>query len=194
MFKKLLLPLLSLSLLLAACGPAADPAAAVATDVAATLQAGAPAIDPVATAVAATLQAAAPTAEPTAVPATAAPVAATGAISGDLSYPSSFIPPLDIVATNTETGDYFYIQTTQNTTSYTMENLPAGQYTVIAYVTDDPTDYAGGYTAAVPCGLSVDCADHSLLAVTVSAGQTTPGVNPQDWYAPPGTYPPNPLP
>ncbi len=52
---------------------------------------------------------------------------------------------------------------------------------------------AGGYTNAVPCGLSVDCTDHSLIAITVIAGQTIT-VDPGDWYAPEGAFPPMPNP
>ena len=44
----------------------------------------------------------------------------------------------------------------------------------------------------VPCGLSVECGDHSLLAVEVQSGQTTADVNPADWYAPEGAFPPDP--
>ncbi|TAK14067.1 MAG: carboxypeptidase regulatory-like domain-containing protein [Anaerolineae bacterium] len=117
-----------------------------------------------------------------------------GAISGRLGYPSSYIPPLVIVATNVNTAQWFYITTPENTGEYTFTDLPPGEYTVIAYVAGDTNDYGGGYTIAVLCGLSVDCNDHSLISVIVTSGQTAPGADLTDWYAPPGTFPPNPVP
>lgn len=117
-----------------------------------------------------------------------------GAISGNLGYPSSYIPPLVIVATNANTAQWYYIATAENTVAYTFTDLPPGEYTVIAYVAGESTDYGGGYTMAVLCGLSVDCTDHSLIPVIVTSGQTTPGINLTDWYAPPGSFPPNPVP
>jgi hypothetical protein len=65
---------------------------------------------------------------------------------------------------------------------------------LVAYVPGDAPDWGGGYTAAVLCGLSVDCTDHGLLPVTVIAGQVTSGIDPTDWYAEPGAFPPNPVP
>ena len=47
---------------------------------------------------------------------------------------------------------------------------------------------------AVPCGLSVTCTDHSLITVSVTAGATLTGIDPNDYYAPDGTYPPMPSP
>ncbi|MGQ9553761.1 MAG: hypothetical protein ACUVWR_06595 [Anaerolineae bacterium] len=40
--------------------------------------------------------------------------------------------------------------------------------------------------------MSVDCADHSLIGVEVRAGETTTGIDPGDWYAPEGAFPPDP--
>ena len=46
---------------------------------------------------------------------------------------------------------------------------------------------------AVPCGLSVECTDHSLIHVQVTPGQDTSDVDIGDWYAPDGSFPPDPL-
>lgn len=115
-----------------------------------------------------------------------------GSIAGSLGFPSSFIPPMNIVAFDVNSSAWFYITTQQNQTSYQFDNLPAGTYYVVAYPQDDPT-YGGGYSAAVPCGLSVECTDHGLLPVTVVGGQITQGVDPTDFYAPPGTFPTSPV-
>lgn len=120
-------------------------------------------------------------------------VPATSHIEGKLSYPSEFIPPLAVVAFTVGggPGDYYYILTQQNQAAYSLP-LPAGDYHVLAYVVS--SDYAGGYTPAVACGLSVGCDDHSLIPVHVDAGASVQGIDLLDWYAPDGTFPPNPLP
>ena len=46
----------------------------------------------------------------------------------------------------------------------------------------------------VPCGLQYGCNDHSLIDVVVPAGGQASGVDPADFYADPGTFPPNPAP
>ena len=47
---------------------------------------------------------------------------------------------------------------------------------------------------AVMCGLDASCTDHTLVYVEVFAGQDSFGVDPQDWYAPEGAFPSNPMP
>ena len=68
--------------------------------------------------------------------------------------------------------------------------VPAGEYYVVAYTLDGKL--SAGYSAAVPCGLSVDCKDHTLIAVKVKTGEVVENINPQDWYAPAGAFPPMP--
>jgi hypothetical protein len=110
-----------------------------------------------------------------------------GSISGTLSYPSSFIPPLRVVAFRVDGQYYRYVDTMQNQSTYQITGLAPGVYHVVAYIMDG--SYAGGYTQAVPCGLSVDCTDHSLIDVEVKSGQDTPNINPGDWYALAGSFP-----
>jgi hypothetical protein len=119
---------------------------------------------------------------------------ATGGISGHLSYPSDFIPPLQVVAFDaTNASVYYYVDTPQNQSSYTITGLPAGKYHVVSYWTDSPS-FAGGYTKMVPSGLAYGCNDHSFIDVTVTAGLTTTGIDPGNWYAEAGTFPPMPTP
>ncbi len=114
----------------------------------------------------------------------------TGSLSGNLSYPSNFIPSMAVVAWDmSNPGVYYYIITAEGSSTYVIPDLPAGDYQVVAYI----DSLSAGYSFAVPCGLSVDCTDHSLINVSVTAGQDTGGVNPQDWYAPQGAFPSNPL-
>jgi hypothetical protein len=113
-----------------------------------------------------------------------------GSISGKLGYPSEIIPAMTIVATNQTTNQFYFVETILNDSVYKIEHLPPGSYQVVAYLLGE--DISGGYSEFVPCGLSVDCSDHSLITFQVTAGQETAGIDPLDFYAPPGTFPPNP--
>jgi len=120
----------------------------------------------------------------------------TGAISGNLSYPSEFIPALTVVAFKVDDGQWFYVQTEVNQGTYTLEGLPAGTYHLVAYPQPSagiPDDVAAGYTQMVPCGYSTNCTDHSLIPVEVEAGETITGIDPGDWYAGPQAFPANPV-
>ena len=119
-------------------------------------------------------------------------VPSTGSIAGQLSYPSNFIPAQTIVAFDVNGPAYYFVTTVENQQNYQIDNLPAGNYYVVTYLQDG--SLSAGYSQAVPCGLSVNCTDHSLISVNVTSGNVTNGVNPQDWYAPPGSFPDSPLP
>jgi hypothetical protein len=130
----------------------------------------------------------------------------TGTITGKLSYPSEFIPPMRVVAFSLTDRKAYFVDTALNQTEYSID-VPAGTYHIISYphegvpgntgqvdsYTLSGGPFAGGYTQMVPCGLAVDCDDHTLIPVSVAAGQTTVA-DPGDWYAPEGTFPlmPNP--
>jgi hypothetical protein len=133
------------------------------------------------------------TATPTSSPTSAAP----GSISGKLSYPAEAIPPLRIVAFNVGTGLVYSTDVPEKASTYKIGSLPPGTYHVVAYVAPTaprgfPAGLAAGYTQAVPCGLTASCNDHTLLPVLVEPGGEKTGIDPQDWYAPEGTFPPMP--
>ena len=115
--------------------------------------------------------------------------ASTGLITGNLSFPSEHIPALTIIATRIDNGKntYYSIQTADGQSSYALR-LDPGVYQIVAYA----GDYAGGYTEYVTCGLGANCSDHDLLPVLVQAGDVLSNINPGDWYAPIGTFPPRP--
>jgi hypothetical protein len=118
------------------------------------------------------------------------PTPVPGSISGTLSYPSSFLPPMRVAAFQVNGFNYRYVDTMEGQSTFQITELPPGKYHVAAYSMDG--SLAGGFTLAVACGLSVDCADHSLIDVVVVSGQDTPNINPQDWYAPAGSFPAKP--
>ena len=119
---------------------------------------------------------------------------ATGSISGVLTYPAETFPALRVVAMKTDYSQTYYVDPPVGQLNYQIDNLPPGSYTVIAYAFEKdgaPSNYGGGYTSAVMCGLTPECTDHALIPVTVTAGQVAQGINPQDWMMPDGTYPQN---
>jgi hypothetical protein len=116
---------------------------------------------------------------------------ATGGIAGQLSYPSSFIPSMMVVAFDVNSQSYQYVLTNENSSTYQIDGLAPGTYFVVAYPSGD-SSYPGGYSQAVPCGLLATCTDHSLIPVEVKSGEVTQGINPGDFYAPQGTFPPAP--
>jgi len=115
----------------------------------------------------------------------------TGYISGRLSYPSSFLPAMRVVAWSVTDGSYSYVDTMAGQFDYTIE-VPVGQYYVVSYSLGEdgfPSGLAGGYTQMVPCGLAYGCDDHTLIPVIVTAGATTANIDPGDWYADPMAFP-----
>ncbi|MEA3327063.1 MAG: hypothetical protein U9R53_07105 [Chloroflexota bacterium] len=121
-----------------------------------------------------------------------------GTITGQLSFPSEYIPPLRIVAFDVDDVDKFVMKEVAITDTFTID-VPPGTYYVLAYLLDpdvmDP-DFAGAYSQFVLCGLEVGCEDHSLVPVAVQPGETVSGVDLADWYLPihrSGEWPSNPI-
>jgi len=114
----------------------------------------------------------------------------TGTITGELSYPSEYIPSQRVIAFNiTDPTIYYYVEIAEGGT-YSLE-VPTGTYVVLSYLIDPVSAGAtpgvwAAYSKVVPCGLSVDCTDHGLQPVPVDAGEVLTGINPGDWYLEPG--------
>jgi hypothetical protein len=175
---------------------------------------------PVATPPATASPNASPTASPPATVTSTAPspAAPSGVLTGALGYPSEFIPPLTVYAISVadqrvffsvDTPRYPLATNTPPRPSYTMTGVAPGTYYVLAYRNDDvnveaknaPGVYsqyvlqclqpnAAGTTPAPACS----SADHSLVPVTVHAGETVPRIDVTDWYNGPAraSYPPRP--
>jgi hypothetical protein len=118
---------------------------------------------------------------------------ATASISGKLSFPAVTIPAMRVIAFDMRNGAY-YTGVVSSSGFYQIIHLPAGAYHVVAYpITKTGTsDLIGGYSQAVLCGLSGNCTDHSLISVRVTQGAQVTGINPDDFNAPAGAFPPDP--
>jgi hypothetical protein len=135
----------------------------------------------------------------TRIPSATIPSEIPGSIAGKLSYPSEGIPPLRIVAFRVENGvktkSYQYVEVF-NQDTYQINDLKPGTYWIVAYRISEAAQIApgleGGYTKAVACGLSADCTDHALVEVPVKPGEVTHNIDPDDWYAPSGSFPKDP--
>jgi hypothetical protein len=127
--------------------------------------------------------------------------AALGTLTGNLSYPSEFIPAMRVTAFSLTNGTAYFTDTAKDQGIYAL-NVPPGTYYIVSYPyqgtpgnigqaaswTMGGGTFSGGYTKAVQCGLGTECLDHALIGVAVDAGQAV-SVNPGDWYAPDGSFP-----
>ncbi len=121
---------------------------------------------------------------PTSIPPTPTPesLPETGIVMGKICYPSEFIPSMTVYFQNTASGEFNEMPVAENQDSYIFE-LESGEYIAFAYLQDESAVIGGMYSAAVPCGLSTECVDHSLLAFAVLPGETTESIDICDWYA-----------
>jgi hypothetical protein len=119
----------------------------------------------------------------------------SGSITGNVSFPSEVLPKMRVVAVNIKTGETFSTDVIDQK-SYILSDIPLGTYHVMAYLEDKSnaaSAQGAGYSNAVPCGLKTNCTDHNLIDVEVREGVPTSGINPGDWYAPAGSFPPDPI-
>jgi hypothetical protein len=131
-----------------------------------------------------------------------APASRPGAatISGAVRYPSEFLPAQAVYAIDVSDSKHFYRADTPQSGSqvwYRLADIAPGTYVIVAYLAQAPANpsIGGAYTRYVVCGMTSGCAqDHTLTRVTVKADDVLAGIDPGDWYAPAGTYPPRPSP
>lgn len=129
-------------------------------------------------------------------PASATPTsspATTGSISGILGYPAGSQPAMVVYAIRADTNlpHFLSVRARENQPSFTIDGLPPGVYHIVAYLESDP-QRAGAYSQFVLCGLATTCTDHTLVPVSVRAGEAVQGIKVLDWYAKPGTFPARP--
>lgn len=88
---------------------------------------------------------------------------------------------------NINSGDvYTFTRAEGEGQSYSHE-LRSGTYIAYAWCADG--SLGGAYSQPVPCGLTTDCKDHSLLPFDVSTGSTVGEIDICAWYGGPGDVP-----
>lgn len=96
---------------------------------------------------------------------------------------------MNVYLKNKESGKIYSLDIEENQKPYRFKKIPEGNYIAFAYtvqkvssdVNDKSSVVGGGYTKAVPCGLTVECKDHSLLVFKVENGKTTKNIEICDW-------------
>jgi uncharacterized protein YecT (DUF1311 family) len=114
-----------------------------------------------------------------------------GNIAGTISSPGDSVPALRIYAFTSDGRALRMIETPKNETKFLLNDLPVGQYHVVAFPYEKQGTFeAVAWTRAAHC-IKGPC-DHSLVPVTVTAASTAGGVVLADWYVPSTLLPPDP--
>ena len=110
-----------------------------------------------------------------------------GFVEGSLFFPGTYIPKdIKVCAESIETKKQFCAEKQiedskyKNGVGYKIE-LPVGKYHVFSTI-PAWTGYQAFYSDFVLCGMKDTCQSHNSIEVTVTEGQTTDGVDPNDWY------------
>lgn len=175
---------LSFLLLLAACSPATPPA-----DTPAAETSVAPATSP------------APTPTPTPAPAPdvavpsppPGPDPALAQITGRVTYPSEELPAMRVCAVDsTDPGRAVCVVTAPQQEAFSLD-VPAGDWWLLAWPRDTGTTGDPGLLSAASACLAraeTGCDDHALLALSLAPGERREGIDINDWYYDPATFPP----
>ena len=105
----------------------------------------------------------------------------TGELRGEARYPTC-MPPRIIVCAEPVSGDQLMCTATDAQGRYRL-TVPHGTYYVFAKA-DEFLRERAYFTRAVPCGLAVECTDHTKIPVHVGAGRILTGIDPADWFGP----------
>ena len=160
-----------------------------------------------------------PAAATTTPAATVAPTptpAQAGMITGRFGYGSDFIPPVTVYAISTTDPRVWYsvvfagagnppratLPPGVNNATYTISGVAPGTYWIVAYRNDGLTPDPGYYSRQPECSRARPggpCPDVTLVPATVTAGETTSGIDVITWGPPPPgqpspTFPPRPTP
>lgn len=107
-------------------------------------------------------------------------------IEGSIGYPSDYVPQVEVFLENVVTGSQLkqLVEASfDGESTYCFHDVPDGKYIIFAIPTEpDIETLVGGYTNAVPCGLTIDCDDHTYIELDVKKGKHLQGINIYDWY------------
>jgi hypothetical protein len=114
----------------------------------------------------------------------------TGVVQGKLCYPSEYVPAMNVYLKAEGSNKVYKLVSKENQQVFTFKKIPEGSYIAFAYTTEaitldlsnNKSKATGGFTRFVPCGLSVDCKDHTLINFNVQKGKTTSAISICDWY------------
>ena len=140
-----------------------------------------------------TVAAATTTPATTSVPTASSQPASAGAISGLVGYPAEGHPGMTVYAiSTTDKTVWSSVEIPRGTDpakpSYTISGVRPGTYNLFAAAEGNERT-GGAYTEYVKCGMNASCSDHTLIDVTVRAGETVRDIEVSDWYAPASNYP-----
>lgn len=111
-------------------------------------------------------------------------------LNGVLCYPSDYIPKMKVYLMEINSDKVYKLTTTENQRLFKFTNIPFGDYCAYAYTIEntltEPSGIkikaSGGYTKAVPCGLSVKCKDHTLINFKIDNSVSKDTIRICDFY------------
>ena len=117
-------------------------------------------------------------------------MSSTGVVQGKLCFPSEYVPAMNVYLKSTGSDRVYKLVSKQNQQAFIFKKIPEGNYVAFAYTQESTSldlnnkksKASGGFTQFVPCGLSVDCKDHTLISFKVNKGKTTDAISICDWY------------
>ena len=117
-------------------------------------------------------------------------VSTTGVVQGKLCFPSENVPAMNVYLKTVGADKVYKLVSKDNQQAFTFKKIPEGNYVAFAYTVETTSldlnnkksKASGGFTHFVPCGLSVDCKDHTLISFKVNKGKTTGAISICDWY------------
>jgi hypothetical protein len=115
----------------------------------------------------------------------------TSELNGVLCYPSDYyIPEMTVYLRQTNSDKVYKLTTKENQSLFKFKDIPFGEYCCYAYTLDSTiedtngikTKAIGGYTKAVPCGLTIDCNDHTLINFKIDSISSKDTISICDFY------------
>jgi hypothetical protein len=114
----------------------------------------------------------------------------TGVVQGKLCFPSEYVPAMNVYLKTTGSEKVYKLVSKDNQQTFKFKKIPEGNYVAFAYTVEatsldlnnKKSKASGGFTHFVPCGLTVECKDHSLISFKVNKGKTTDAISICDWY------------